>query len=278
MTKGDFTVKSIQADTGRIYDGTTKVNIDSVFTDYSHWWNRHLEMGVDYDVTAEYVSPDVGTYTAYMTVTPRNTDRMNNYNLTYPTEPVSTTFRIRPKTLTEEMFDKIPDQAHTGAEVRPLLSISDSEADIMSYDDFTVTYENNVSEGTGYAVVKGQNNYTGEVRLPFKIDASLEAETTLKPINSSGAVSRTFTYPEIMKVDLEHVKNMQGQTVSLHYTEKDGSLSSEPLAEAMVGENGSAELQSIHMTKNFLQAATLLWPCLLRNRAQTWRLLMLRSL
>ena len=241
VTKGDFTVKSIQADTGRIYDGTTKVNIDSVFTDYSHWWNRHLEMGVDYDVTAEYVSPDVGTYTAYMTVTPRNTDRMNNYNLTYPTEPVSTTFRIRPKTLTEEMFDKIPDQAHTGAEVRPLLSIADSEADIMSYDDFTVTYENNVSEGTGYAVVKGQNNYTGEVRLPFKIDASLEAETTLTPINSSGAVSRTFTYPEIMKVDLEHVKNMQGQTVSLHYTEKDGSLSSEPLAEAMVGENGSAE-------------------------------------
>lgn len=37
--------------------------------------------------------------------------------------------------------------------------------------DYTVTYENNSGKGTAYAIIRGKGNYSGEVRISYKIDA-----------------------------------------------------------------------------------------------------------
>ena len=104
ITKADFHVTSIHAKAGRYYDGTTDVDIESAFADYSHWNNQNLRLGVDYKITAQYVSPEAGTGKAYITVTPLDTVRMNNYNVTYSKDAVSTYYNIRKKPLEVDML------------------------------------------------------------------------------------------------------------------------------------------------------------------------------
>ena len=241
ITKADFHVTSIHAKAGRYYDGTTDVDIESAFADYSHWNNQNLRLGVDYKITAQYVSPEAGTGKAYITVTPLDTVRMNNYNVTYSKDAVSTYYNIRKKPLEVDMFEPIPAQPFTGGQERPLVTIASSEEAIMTYDDFTVSYEKNVDPGTGYVVVTGKNNYTDEVRIPFEIDDSLQVEPTITPMNSSGVVIKGFNYPETFKVQLQQVQDQAGQAVNLYYLENGNSLSSEPLATAAVNADGAAE-------------------------------------
>lgn len=87
---------------------------------------------------------------------------------------------ITEKALTDGMVGAIADVVYTGSALEPSVTVTDGTPSIVTTDDYTVTYENNVNVGTATAVVTGMRNYAGVVRKEFAIT---EAATDL-----SGAI------------------------------------------------------------------------------------------
>ncbi len=88
------------------------------------------------------------------------------------TETLKATLTVTPKNLTENMFESIPAQSETGEAVEPAISGKFGDAKLELGTDFTVTYENNIAQGTAKAVVTGIGNFQGEVELTFEIGES----------------------------------------------------------------------------------------------------------
>ena len=82
------------------------------------------------------------------------------------------TLTITAKDLAQNMFEAIPDQSETGEAVEPAISGKFGDAKLELGTDFTVTYENNIAQGTAKAIVTGIGNFQGEVELTFEIGES----------------------------------------------------------------------------------------------------------
>ena len=63
----------------------------------------------------------------------------------------------------------VPDQTHTGAEVRPALTVTLDGHVLRAGRDYTVEYRNNVNKGTATAVVRGAGIFSGERTANFNI-------------------------------------------------------------------------------------------------------------
>lgn len=78
----------------------------------------------------------------------------------------------------------------------PTVTVTDGARTLNAQDnsmhktdyDYTVSYEGNTKVGTAYAVVTGHGNYSGEIRVPFKIN---EADLT-----KTDATSLTVTFKD----------------------------------------------------------------------------------
>ena len=104
------------------------------------------------------------------------------------TENTATMF-IQPKTLEASWIATIPDQAWTGEEVTPSLTITDPTLDALTVgSDYLVTYEDNVAVGinTAKAKVTGTGNYKTvaaiEKTFSIKTDIATAATATLGTI------------------------------------------------------------------------------------------------
>lgn len=106
----------------------------------------------------EYVG--VGTHTVYYRVWMDYTD---GDPYMYGSLPVV----IEPKRLAESMVGEIAPQPYTGEAVEPEIAVVDG--DILSTNDYSVVYSNNVALGMATVVVTGQNNYTGSIARTFPI-------------------------------------------------------------------------------------------------------------
>ncbi|MDE7206168.1 MAG: glycoside hydrolase family 25 protein, partial [Lachnospiraceae bacterium] len=75
--------------------------------------------------------------------------------------------------LSEAMISDIAPQEYTGFEITQetglKLKINNGNVTLTEGQDYTVSYADNISAGTGYVVVTGMGNYTGEVRKGFEI-------------------------------------------------------------------------------------------------------------
>ncbi len=58
---------------------------------------------------------------------------------------------------------------HNGQECRPGVQVFWDGEELMQGVDFTLSYENNINEGTAYAVITGTGYFSGTVRKPFQI-------------------------------------------------------------------------------------------------------------
>ena len=83
---------------------------------------------------------------------------------------VAKTFTITPKQLTQEMVSDIADQPYTGDQIKPDVTVTDSDP-LVEGKDFTVTYGNNneVGTGKGTVTIHGTGNYAGKVEVNFNI-------------------------------------------------------------------------------------------------------------
>ena len=77
---------------------------------------------------------------------------------------------INPKELKPEMLSLAETEpVFSGTNQEPAVVAVDGDPSIISENDFTVTYSNNVEVGTAFATVTAQSNYYGEVTLNFTI-------------------------------------------------------------------------------------------------------------
>ena len=113
----------------------------------------------------------------------------------------SATVEIKPRPLTEAMFSllNVPTDGYVwdGTAKTPDYSCQDGSSSIIGPDDFTVAYSNNVEVGTATVTFTGKNNYTGAVKLHFKI-VELYADVTFDALGgkigaAGGVVTQTQT-------------------------------------------------------------------------------------
>lgn len=83
--------------------------------------------------------------------------------------------------LSEAMIGDIAAQEYTGFEITQetglKLEINNGNTKLIEGKDYTVNYSDNINAGTGYVIVTGMGNYTGEVKKGFPITGmKLKAE------------------------------------------------------------------------------------------------------
>lgn len=117
---------------------------------------KSLRKGTDY--TVAYAN-NVNAGTATITITGKG-----NYEGT-----TTTTFQIKPRSISSTRITGIPTQTYTGSEVKPKLTVIYNGKALTENSDYTVTYSNNVNEGTATAKLQGIGNYTGSKAVSFRI-------------------------------------------------------------------------------------------------------------
>ena len=95
-----------------------------------------------------------------------DTDKIKNYTIGNVTGELV----VNPKSIAAPSvtINNPTDKTYTGSPCVQGVSVKDSEAE-LTFDDISVTYENNINVGTATIIYTGKNNYTGEIRKNFKI-------------------------------------------------------------------------------------------------------------
>lgn len=95
-----------------------------------------------------------------------DTDKIKNYTIGNVTGELV----VNPKSIAAPSvtINDPTDKTYTGSPCVQGVSVKDSEAK-LTFDDISVTYENNINVGTATIIYTGKNNYTGEIRKNFKI-------------------------------------------------------------------------------------------------------------
>jgi len=123
--------------------------------------NTPLTEGTDYTISGNK-GTDAGDYT--ITITGIGG---------YAGSTKTVTFRIEPKPLTADMITLASDSySYTGSAITPAVTVHDGDRnmDLTEVTDYTVSYADNVSVGTGAKVtVTGTGNYSGSIDKTFTI-------------------------------------------------------------------------------------------------------------
>ncbi len=88
-------------------------------------------------------------------------------------------FTIVTKNISAVSVAPIADQPYTGSAITPEITVTDGIKILREGTDYTVTYINNVNEGTATAKITGIGNYSGTATADFLI--SKEAEEPIEP-------------------------------------------------------------------------------------------------
>lgn len=119
--------------------------------------NKALREGKDFDVTSEGDNINPGTVS--VTITGKGA-----YGGT-----IETGFTILPGDLAYATIDVIADQTKTGEPLCPAPTVELEGKTLVEDVDYTVSYEDNVEEGTAMLVVAGIGNCTGQQHATFEI-------------------------------------------------------------------------------------------------------------
>jgi hypothetical protein len=151
----------------------------------------------------KFTIKDLGTYT----VTTRG---INNYKGT-----LTRTITIKRKTITEDMISKIPDQEVTGKAVKPEITVTYGDFKLSPGTDYSVSYKNNIEEGTATVIVKGKGNYEGTVTRTFKIGPRTIKESMVAKIPDQ-EYTGWWIQPDIV-VTYDGVKLSEGKDYTVYY-------------------------------------------------------------
>ncbi|GAB6394071.1 MAG: Ig-like domain-containing protein [Bacteroidales bacterium] len=121
-----------------------------------------LAHGVDYSV-AYTNNVNAGTATATIT------DLGDSYHT------VTKTFTIAPKPLAAGCIQDISPLPYTGDSITPAVVVKDGDKTLTLNTDYTVSYTNNLNQGTATATVTGMGNYTGSAGKTFVIVKQIAA-------------------------------------------------------------------------------------------------------
>ena len=121
-----------------------------------------LTEGVDYTWEAEDDTTDVGDHAIVL-------KGMGKF-----IRECGMTFTITPADIADAVFEDIRDQEYTGDQITPALTATFNDLNLVEGKDYTVTYENNIEEGTATVTIEGIGNFTGKITMTFKITPAQE--------------------------------------------------------------------------------------------------------
>lgn len=140
--------------TAKTYTG--KAQTQSITVKYR---NKTLKNGKDYTVSYQN---NINAGTAYVIIKGKG-----SYSGT-----VKRSFTIKPAIIYKQCtFYKIASQYYTGSQIKPVPKIKNGTTTLKNGTDFTLTYQNNVNNGTAKVYIKGKGNYSGSCSLTFSITA-----------------------------------------------------------------------------------------------------------
>ena len=122
-----------------------------------------------------------------------DTDKIKNYTIGNVTGELV----VNPKSITASSvtINDPTDKTYTGSPCVQGVSVKDSDAK-LTFDDISVTYENNINVGTATIIYTGKNNYTGEIRKNFKITEASITDDMIANIPSVTYDTKAHT-PEV---------------------------------------------------------------------------------
>ena len=141
----------------------------------------------DYTVGTEYKKGDkVGNY--------KFTFELNTAVKNYKIDTVTGALVVNPKSIAAPSvtINDPTDKTYTGSPCVQGVSVKDSEAK-LTFDDISVTYENNINVGTATIIYTGKNNYTGEIRKNFQITEASITDDMIANIPSVTYNTRAHT-------------------------------------------------------------------------------------
>mgnify|MGYP003302464600 CR=1 FL=1 len=94
-------------------------------------------------------------------------------------------FTIVTKNISAATVSPIADQPYTGSAVTPEITVTDGLKVLSEGKDYTVTFSNNVNEGTATATITGKGNYSGTATTNFQISKDAEEPGFFAKIFSS---------------------------------------------------------------------------------------------
>ena len=122
-----------------------------------------IEPGDDYYSSGDK-GRNAGTYGAFVTLNSNATTSWEDGTI----EGKAVDWNIAQKPLSSEMLAPICTQICTGTPVEPIV-LKDDIGELKKGTDYTVSYDNNTSEGMATALVAGIGNYTGKVHSMFNV-------------------------------------------------------------------------------------------------------------
>ena len=118
--------------------------------------SKSLVSGTDYTVS---YADNVNAGTAKVTVTGKG-----NYSGTG-----TGSFTIVPKAISGFTISSIEDQTYTGSPITPSVTVKDGTTTLKAGTDYTVSYTDNVNEGTATVIITGTGNYSRTRSVTFVI-------------------------------------------------------------------------------------------------------------
>lgn len=94
------------------------------------------------------------------------------------------TFRITGPNLNSATIAAIPDQLYTGADIKPVVTVTLNNITLRQSMDYMVRYSNNRNIGTATVTVTGLGNYTGSKTTTFRIIGRDISNTTVSSIGT----------------------------------------------------------------------------------------------
>ena len=94
-------------------------------------------------------------------------------------------FTIVTKNISAVTVSPIADQPYTGSAITPELTVTDGLKVLSEGKDYTVTFSNNVNEGTATAKITGIGNYSGTATADFVISKEAEEPSFFEKIIST---------------------------------------------------------------------------------------------
>lgn len=94
---------------------------------------------------------------------------------------ITVSYAIAPADTSNVDAEPIPQQKWTGSEITPKPTLKIAGSTLQESIDYTLEYENNISNGTGIVIARSTGNISGDIEVPFEIVKSEEPLPTPDP-------------------------------------------------------------------------------------------------
>lgn len=152
------------------------------------------------------------------------------YNIIYCYEISAKEVQVEKKDINNLSVNiDISNKEYTGQEIKISIIIKDNQYILLEGTDYIVEYENNMNPGTATAIIKGQNNYKGEILRTYEIakrdisnliinvntDDYIYTGETIEPLVEIICDGRVLQLKEDYEVSYENNINVGTATVTI---------------------------------------------------------------